>query len=210
MILDNTWATPLYFSALKHGVDLSVQAATKYVGGHADIMMGTITANAEYKDRLVQIHGDMGLCSSGDEAFLAARGLRTLAVRLKRHQESAIELASWLKGQLEVARVLYPPLHDDPGHALWKRDFTGACGLFGAVLHPVSDKALTAMIDGLKLFALGFSWGGFESLIVPAHYHRSFPPKLEGPLLRFHIGLEDVEDLKADLASGFERLRATA
>ena len=106
--------------------------------------------------------------------------------------------------------MLYPPLHDDPGHGLWKRDFTGACGLFGAVLHPVSDKALNAMVDGLKLFALGFSWGGFESLIVPAHYHRSFPPKLEGPMLRFHVGLEDVDDLKADLAQGFERLRALA
>ena len=210
VILDNTWATPLNFNAFKHGVDLSVQAATKYLGGHADIMLGSITANADYKDRLVQIHGDMGMCSSGDEAFLALRGLRTLSIRLKRHQESAIELATWLKARPEVARVLYPPLHDDPGHAIWKRDFTGACGLFGVVLHPVPDKTIDSMIDGLKLFSIGFSWGGFESLIVPAHCHRAFPLKLEGPLLRLHIGLEDVEDLKADLAEGFERLRRPA
>ena len=207
VILDNTWATPLYFNALKHGVDLSVQATTKYIGGHADVMMGTITANAAHKDRLAQLHGDLGLCSSGDEAFLALRGLRTLAVRLKRHQESATELAAWLKARPEIAHVLYPPLRDDPGHAIWKRDFTGASGLFSIVLHPVPEKAIDAMVDGLKLFSIGYSWGGFESLIVPAHYHRSFPPKLEGPMLRLHVGLEDVDDLRADLAEGFERLR---
>jgi cystathionine beta-lyase len=210
VILDSTWATPLHFNALKHGVDLSVQSATKYIGGHADIMMGTITASQPYKDRLVQIHGDLGLCSSGDEAFLALRGLRTLAVRLKRHQESATELAAWFKAQPEVARVLFPPLHDDPGHAIWKRDFTGACGLFSVVFHPVPDKAITALVDGLKLFGIGSSWGGFESLVVPAHYHRSFPPKLEGPMLRFHVGLEDVDDLKADLGQGLERLRCAS
>jgi cystathionine beta-lyase len=210
VILDNTWATPLYFNAMAHGVDLSVQAATKYIGGHADIMMGTVTANAAYKERLVQIHGDLGLCSSGDEAFLAARGLRTLALRLKRHQESAIEIAAWLKSRSEVARVLYPPLHDDPGHALWKRDFTGASGLFGVVLKPASEKAVAAMIDGMKHFSIGYSWGGYESLILPAHYHRSFPVALEGPLIRLHVGLEDVDDLKADLMEGFERLRQAA
>ena len=211
VILDNTWATPLGFDALGHGADLSVQAVTKYVGGHADIMMGAITANAAYKDRLVETHGSLGLCSSGDEAFLAMRGLRTLGVRLRRHQESAIEIAAWLKTRPEVARVIYPPLHDDPGHALWKRDFTGACGLFGVVLHPASDAAIAAMVDGLEHFGLGYSWGGFESLIIAgAKIPRSFPPKLEGPMLRLHIGLEDVEDLKADLTAGFERLRQTA
>jgi cystathionine beta-lyase len=158
----------------------------------------------------VQIHGDLGLCSSGDEAFLAARGLRTLALRLKRHQESAIEIAAWLKSRSEVARVLYPPLHDDPGHALWKRDFTGASGLFGVVLKPASEKAVAAMIDGMKHFSIGYSWGGYESLILPAHYHRSFPVALEGPLIRLHVGLEDVDDLKADLMEGFERLRQAA
>jgi cystathionine beta-lyase len=208
VIFDNTWATPLYFNALGHGVDLSVQAATKYIGGHADVLLGAVTANAEYKDRLVQTHGDLGLSVSGDDAFLTLRGLRTLAVRLKRHQESATELAIWLKGRPEVARVIYPPLHDDPGHALWKRDFTGACGLFSIVLREASDKAVAAMLDGMKVFSLGYSWGGFESLVLPARYHRTFPNKLEGPLLRLHIGLENVEDLKADLAAGFDRLRA--
>jgi cystathionine beta-lyase len=210
VILDNTWATPLYFNAIGHGVDLSVQAVTKYISGHADVMMGAITANAQYKSRLAETHGTLGLCSSGDEAYLAMRGLRTLAVRLNRHQESATEIAAWLKTRAEVARVIYPPLHDDPGHALWKRDFTGACGLFSIVLRPCSDAAVAAMVDGLEHFGIGYSWGGFESLVVPGGFHRSFPPVLEGSMLRLHIGLENVEDLKADLAAGFERLRQTA
>ncbi|HEY4263682.1 MAG TPA: cystathionine beta-lyase [Micropepsaceae bacterium] len=210
VILDNTWATPLGFDALGHGVDLSVQAVTKYISGHADVLMGAITANSAHKDRLVEAHGTLGLCASGDEAYLAMRGLRTLAVRLKRHQESATEIAAWLKTRPEVARVIYPPLHDDPGHALWKRDFTGGCGLFGVVLKPASDAAVAAMVDGLEHFGLGYSWGGFESLIVNGHFPRSYPPALEGPLLRLHIGLEDVEDLKADLTAGFERLRRSA
>jgi len=207
VILDNTWATPLHFDALKHGVDLSVHSATKYIGGHADVLLGTITANAAYKDRLVQTHGDLGLCASADDAFLSLRGLRTLGARLKRHQESAIEIAHWLKSRPEVARVIYPPLHDDPGHALWKRDFTGACGLFSIVLHPAGDEAVAAMINGMELFGIGASWGGFESLILPVRLHRAFPPKLEGPLIRLHIGLEEVDDLKTDLIAGFERLR---
>ncbi len=206
VILDNTWATPVNFDAMGHGVDLSVQSATKYAGGHADVLLGTVTANAAYKDRLVQAHGDLGLCASGDDAFLTLRGLRTLSVRLKRHQESATELAIWLKTRPEVARVIYPPLHDDAGHALWKRDFTGACGLFSIVLHDVSDKAVAAMLNGMAHFSLGYSWGGFESLILPAHYHRSFPKTLEGPLIRLHIGLENVDDLKADLVAAFKRL----
>jgi len=207
VILDNTWATPLHFNALGHGCDLSLQSATKYLGGHADLLMGTVTANAAYKEKLVAAHGTLGLCSSGDDAFLALRGLRTLGIRLRHQQESATEIAAWLKSHEDVARILYPPMHDDPGHVLWKRDFTGACGLFGVVLKPASDKAIAAMMDGMKHFGLGYSWGGFESLIIPARYHRNFPPHLEGPLIRLHIGLEDVEDLKADLAAGFERLR---
>jgi len=190
-----------------HGVDLSVQSATKYAGGHADVLLGAVTANAAYMDRLVHAHGDLGLCASGDDAYLTLRGLRTLGVRLRQHQESATELAIWLKTRPEVARVIYPPLHDDAGHALWKRDFTGACGLFSIVLRDVSDKAVAAMLNGMKHFSLGYSWGGFESLILPAHTHRSFPKKLEGPLIRLHIGLENVDDLKADLVAGFERLR---
>jgi cystathionine beta-lyase len=207
VILDNTWATPLHFDSFRHGVDLSVQAATKYLAGHADVLMGAVSASAAYKDKLVDAHGTLGLCSSGDDAYLALRGLRTLGVRLLRQQESAIELVAWLKTRDEVARVLYPPMHDDPGHALWKRDFTGACGLFGVVLKPASAKAVAAMMDGMELFGLGYSWGGFESLILPARFRRSFPVEYEGPLIRLHIGLEDIEDLKADLAAGFERLR---
>ncbi len=207
VIFDNTWATPLHFDAIGHGVDLSVQSATKYIGGHADVLLGSVTANADWADRLVHAHGDLGLCASGDDAFLTLRGLRTLGVRLRQHQESATELAIWLKNLPEVARVLYPPLHEDPGHALWKRDFTGACGLFSIVLRDASDEAVAAMLNGLKHFSLGYSWGGFESLALPAHYHRSFPKKFEGPLIRLHIGLENVDELKADLAAGFERLR---
>lgn len=207
VIFDNTWATPLHFDAIGHGVDLSVQSATKYIGGHADVLLGSVTANAAWAERLVHAHGDLGLCASGDDAFLTLRGLRTLGVRLRRHQESATELAIWLKNRPEVARVLYPPLHEDPGHALWKRDFTGACGLFSIVLRDASDEAVAAMLNGMKHFGLGYSWGGFESLALHAHYHRSFPKKLEGPLIRLHIGLENVDDLKADLAAGFERLR---
>ena len=207
VIIDNTWATPLHFNALAHGCDLSVHSATKYIAGHADALLGTVTANAAYKDKLVAAHGTLGLCASGDDAFLTLRGLRTLGARLRRQQETATELAVWLKSRDEVARILYPPLHDDPGHAIWKRDFTGACGLFGVVLKPASPKAVAAMLDGLKHFGLGYSWGGFESLIIPARYHRDFPPKFEGPLIRIHAGLEDVEDLRADLAAGLERFK---
>src|SRR5258708_1809832 len=207
VILDNTWATPLYFDAIGHGADLSVQAVTKYIGGHADVMMGAITPNSAPKDRLGETHGTLGHCSSGDEAYLALRGLRTLGVRLRRHQESATEIAAWLKTRPEVARVIYPVLHDDPGHALWRRDFTGACGLFSIVLKPCPDAAIAAMVDGPEHFGLGDSWGGFESLIVHGHFHRTFPPHLEGPMLRLHLVLDDVEDFKPDLASGLERLR---
>jgi len=207
VILDNTWATPLYFGALNHGVDLSLQAGTKYLGGHADVNLGLVTANSAYKDRLAATHGSLGLTSNGDEAFLALRGLRTLAVRLKRHQETALELATWLATRPEVSRVLYPALPGDPGHALWRRDFTGATGLFGVVLKPASQEAIAAMLDGLKLFSLGYSWGGFESLAIPSRFHRmhkGFAP--EGPVIRIHAGLEDAGDLKADLAAGLERL----
>jgi cystathionine beta-lyase len=206
VILDNTWATPLFFEAFKHGVDLSVQAGTKYLGGHADVNLGTITASKPYGERLCETHGTLGITSNGDEAFLALRGLRTLAVRLKRHQETALELASWLATRAEVARVLYPALPGDPGHAIWKRDFTGASGLFGVVLKPAPQEAVAAMLDGLTLFSLGYSWGGFESLVVPSRFHRAHKPVFEGPLIRIHAGLEDAGDLKADLAAGLERL----
>ena len=207
VILDNTWATPFYFDALGRGVDLSVQAATKYFGGHADVNVGTITANGAFKDKLTDLHGTMGIAISGDDAFLVLRGLRSLSVRLKRHYESALQLATWLQSRPEIARVIYPALPSDPGHGLWKRDFTGATGLFAVVMKPTSNEAMTGFIEGLEHFGIGYSWGGFESLVIPAHVHRSFAgPKDDGPIVRFHVGLEDVVDLQADLAAGLDRL----
>jgi cysteine-S-conjugate beta-lyase len=208
VLLDNTWGTPLYFNALAHGVDLSIMAATKYVGGHADLMMGYVCANASHEARLVSTHDDLGLCSSGDDCFLALRGLRTMPLRLKQHQDNGLRLARWLASRSEVERVLHPALENDPGHALWKRDFTGACGLFGVVLKPVSRQAVAAFMDHLELFGMGFSWGGYESLIVTSHVHRSVRPfDAKGPHLRIHAGLENADDLIADLERGFERMR---
>jgi cystathionine beta-lyase len=210
VLMDNTWATPLFFQPLAHGVDLSIQAATKYIGGHADVMLGYVCANERHAGRLHQTHGDLGLYASGDDCFLGLRGLRTLAVRLKQHQENGLVLARWLKARPEVARILHPALEDDPGHGLWKRDFSGACGLFGVILKPVSEAALAAFVDGLQHFGIGYSWGGFESLIVPAHIRRTARPfAAEGPVLRIHAGLEDAGDLIADLEQGFKRLNET-
>lgn len=210
MLMDNTWATPLFFQPLAHGVDLSIQAATKYIGGHADVMLGYVAANEKHAARLHQTHGDLGLYASGDDCFLGLRGLRTLAVRLKRHQETGLTLARWLGARPEVARILHPALPGDPGHTLWKRDFSGACGLFGMVLKPVSEAAMAAFVDRLQHFGIGYSWGGFESLIVPAHIKRTARPfAAEGPVLRIHAGLEDAGDLIADLEAGFKRLKET-
>jgi cysteine-S-conjugate beta-lyase len=211
VLLDNTWATPLFYPALARGADLSIQAVTKYIGGHADVMMGYVVANESHAARLADFHAESGLYVSGDDCFLALRGLRTLAVRLKRHQETATTLARWLAARPEVSRVLYPALESDPGHALWRRDFTGASGLFGVALKPVTHQALCAMIDGLTHFGIGFSWGGYESLLVPAEFKRTATRfKAEGPLIRIHAGLEDVGDLIADLTQGFERLNAAS
>jgi cystathionine beta-lyase len=208
VLMDNTWATPLFFQPLAHGVDLSIQAATKYIGGHADVMLGYVSANERHAARLHQVHGDLGLYASGDDCFLGLRGLRTLGVRLKQHQETGLTLARWLKDRPEVTRILHPALPDDPGHALWKRDFSGACGLFGVILKPISETALAAFVDGLQHFGIGYSWGGFESLIVPAHIKRTTRPFVaEGPVLRIHAGLEDAGDLIADLEQGFKRLK---
>lgn len=209
VLLDNTWATPLHYPALSRGADLSIQAVTKYIGGHADVMMGYVAANESHAARLLDFHGNSGLYVSGDDCFLALRGLRTLAVRLKRHEETALTLARWLQTRPEVSRVLYPPLESDPGHAIWQRDFTGACGLFGVVLKPTTHKAVSAMLDGLAHFGLGFSWGGYESLAVPAEIRRTASKfTADGPVIRIHTGLEDAGDLMADLTKGFERLKA--
>jgi cystathionine beta-lyase len=211
MLLDNTWASPLYFRPFDHGVDVSIQAATKYVVGHADAMLGAITSNARAAPLVARAKEVLGVCPGSEEIYLGLRGLRTLAVRLEQHQRAGIEMALWLEARPEVARVLHPALPSHPQHAIWKRDFLGASGLFAVVLKPVAKPALAAMLDGLKLFGMGFSWGGYESLVIPfdpTSYRTATHWQAEGPALRFHIGLEDVADLKADLEAGFRRLAA--
>ena len=209
VIADNTWATPLYFKPFEHGVDVSIQAVTKYICGHADVMGGVITMREPLYRQLRMTSFLLGGYPGPDDCYLALRGLRTLGVRLPRHAATALELARWLKTRPEVARVMHPALPDDPGHALWKRDFRGACGLFGIVLHPVSEQALAAMLDGMELFSMGASWGGYESLIMPAtpdQLRTATKWDAPGPTLRIHAGLEAPEDLIEDLERGFERL----
>jgi len=209
VVLDNTWATPLFFRAFDHGVDVSVHAATKYVGGHSDVLLGLIVTNAATRPALHRFWTDTGVTASTDDCFLGLRGLRTLAVRLERHQQCALEIAQWLRARPEVREVIYPALPGARGHELWKRDFTGATGLFGVVLQPVAKERIDAMLDGMRLFAMGWSWGGFESLIIP-----TWPERVRtatrwdagGPCLRLHVGLEDPADLIDDLADGFKRL----
>ena len=211
VVLDNTWATPLGFRAFDHGVDVAVHAATKYIGGHSDVLLGAIVANEATHRPLHRIWTDIGIAASTDDCFLGLRGLRTLATRLAQHQASALKIAGWLRGRPEVAEVLYPALTGARGHDLWKRDFTAASGLFGVVLRPVSHDKITAMLDGMRLFGMGWSWGGFESLIIPTYPERLRSVtrwQAEGPCLRLHIGLEDPDDLIADLDDGFARLRA--
>lgn len=213
VLMDNSWATPLYFKPLEHGVDVSIHAATKYIVGHADAMLGTITANDRAAPKLVSEGQSMGTFAGTEEVFLGLRGVRTLEVRLERHYRSGLEIARWLEQRTEVSRVLHPALERHPGHALWKRDFLGASGLFSFVLKPVPKKAVAAMLEGLELFGMGASWGGFESLVLPfnaAAYRTATKWEPEGPTVRIHIGLEDVADLKADLDAGFARLRAAA
>lgn len=210
-IIDNTWATPLYFRPLALGVDISIHAATKYIGGHSDLMMGTITLTEAMDRRLRARIRETSTASSPDDCALALRGLRTLDVRLERHQRSALRLAQWLQTVPEVSRVIHPALPDDPGHALWQRDFTGATGLFAFVIEPRPEAALAAMLDGLALFGMGYSWGGYESLLIPIEPEtlRSATSWTEpGQAMRIHVGLEDPDDLIADLDAGFARLRA--
>jgi cystathionine beta-lyase len=211
VLMDNTWATPLGFRPFAHGVDVSIHAGTKYIVGHSDAMLGLITCNRESWEPVKRTAVRFGTCAGPDDIFLGLRGLRTLAVRLERHAASALRIADWLAGRPEVERLLCPARPGDPGHALWRRDFTGACGLFAFRLHPVPKAAVAALVDELRWFGLGYSWGGFESLILPAH-----PEKVRtatrwpagGPLIRLHIGLEDPADLIADLEQGFARLAA--
>ena len=210
-IMDNTWATPLYFKSFEHGVDVSIHAGTKYIVGHSDAMLGTITTTEAAWPRLKEAHDLLGQCAGPDDVYLGQRGLRTMGARLRQQQETALVLARWLLDRTEVERVLHPALPGDPGHALWKRDFTGASGLFGAVLKPYSQDAVTALVDDLELYGLGYSWGGYESLIMfyePEKMRTATEWDAPGPTIRIHAGLEDPEDLIADLERGFERFNA--
>jgi cysteine-S-conjugate beta-lyase len=213
VLMDNTWATPLYFRPLEHGVDLAIQAGTKYIGGHSDVMLGTVSANAANVAALKQTVRLYGLCEGPDDVYLGLRGLRTLAVRLDRHFKSGLAVARWLEQRPEVLRLLHPAMPSHPGHALWKRDFTGASGLFSMVLKPVPQKAVYAFLDTLALFGIGASWGGYESLAIPfdcTAARTATPWTPGGPTVRFHIGLEAVEDLLADLERGFAALAMAA
>ena len=213
VVMDNTWASPLFFKPFAHGVDLSIQAGTKYLAGHSDLLIGTVTATKEAWPLLRDATRQLGQGAGPDDMFLTLRGMRTLAVRLAHHQASGLKVAEWLQGRPEVTRVIHPALPGDPGHAIWRRDFLGASGLFAFELQPVSRQQLAAMLDRMRLFGMGYSWGGFESLLVPAREER-LRRRLhwdgKGPLLRIHIGLEAVDDLVADLADGLGRLRAAA
>jgi cystathionine beta-lyase len=213
VIDDNTWATPLYHRSLDLGVDISMQAATKYIGGHSDIMFGTISANAKAWPVITENIRLLGVCAGPDDVYLALRGVRTLSVRLAQHYRSGLEMARWLAARPEVAQVLHPALESHPGHAIWKRDFTGASGLFSIVLKPAPQQAVDALLDTVKLFGMGFSWGGFESLVIPFDcdgYRTATKWAPGGPTLRLHIGLENVDDLKADLDRGFAALKAAS
>jgi cystathionine beta-lyase len=213
VLTDNTWASPLYFRPLDHGVDLVIQAGTKYIGGHSDVMIGTVSANAATVAALQKTVRLTGLCLGPDDVYLGLRGVRTLAVRLARHFESGVAIARWLETRPEILRVIHPALESHPQHAIWKRDFTGASGLFSFVLKPVPQAAVYAFLDELELFGIGASWGGYESLAIPfdlAPVRTATRWAPGGPTVRFHIGLESVDDLKADIERGFAKLAATA
>jgi cystathionine beta-lyase len=210
VLMDNTWATPLLFPPHERGVDIAIEAGTKYLSGGSDLLLGLVSANERCFKALRETFDLFAMCAGPEDVFLGLRGLRTMALRLREHEKQALDMAHWLAARPEVARVLHPALESDPGHAIWKRDFLGSSGLFSVILKPYSDKALAAMLDGLGLFGMGYSWGGFESLVIPfdcATYRTVTDWKPGGPALRFHIGLEDLDDLKRDLDAGFARLR---
>jgi cysteine-S-conjugate beta-lyase len=208
--MDNTWATPLFFSPHERGVDLAIEAGTKYLSGGSDLLLGLVSANERCWRPLRATFDALAIPPGPEDVFLALRGLRTLSLRLKEHESQALAMARWLAARSEVAEVLHPALDTCPGHAIWRRDFTGSTGLFSVILKPTPDAAVAAMLDGLELFGMGFSWGGFESLVIPfdcATYRTATRWRPSGPALRFHIGLEDLDDLQADLDAGFARLR---
>ena len=210
-LLDNTWATPLFFPAIERGVDLTILAGTKYVVGHSDVMLGSVTAAPGHFKKLRETSFQLGQVASPDDCWLGSRGLRTMAVRLAQHQSSALQIAQWLKTRPEVAQVLHPALPDCPGHDLFVRDFKGSSGLFSFVLNGGDETARAALIDTLQLFGIGYSWGGFESLAIPAdpHRYRSVTKRdAAGPMVRLQIGLEDPADLIADLEVGLAAFSA--
>jgi cystathionine beta-lyase len=211
VVMDNTWATPLFFPPHERGVDLAVEAGTKYLGGHSDLLLGLVSANSTWYRRLRQTFDAFAMCAGPEDVFLALRGLRTMELRLREAEKQGLALATWFAARPEVKQVLHPGLPGAPGHEIWKRDFLGSSGLFSIILQPCSERAVDAMLDGLELFGMGYSWGGYESLVIPfdcAAYRTATTWNPGGPGLRFQVGLEDIEDLQADLDAGFARLRA--
>ena len=205
VMLDNTWATPIFFPAHQHGVDLVIEAGTKYLSGHSDLLLGLVSANAEWYARLHRTVDQMAILAAPEDTFLALRGLRTMDLRLREAERQGLAMALWLQQRPEVLRVIHPALPDDPGHAIWKRDFLGSSGLFSVVLQPAPAAAVAALVDSLQLFGLGASWGGYESLVIPfdcTKYRTATTWAPGGPTIRLSIGLEDIEDLKEDLARG--------
>ena len=212
VVMDNTWATPLFFPPHERGVDLAIEAGTKYLSGHSDLLLGLVSANEKYWPQLKQTHDSMSNCAGPEDVFLALRGLRTMELRLREAERQALALAKWLQARPEVSRVLHPALPDYPGHAIWKRDFLGSSGLFSVILKPAGPKKVAALLDNLELFGLGYSWGGFESLVIPFDcrpYRTATKWEPEGPALRFTVGLENIEDLQADLDRGFAAMART-
>jgi len=211
VVMDNTWATPLFFPPHERGIDLAIEAGTKYLSGHSDLLLGMVSATEQYWPRLRETFDAFAMCAGAEDVFLGLRGLRTMELRLREAERQALALAAWLQTRHEVSRVLHPALPGDPGHSIWKRDFLGSSGLFSIILKPASRAAVGAMLDHLELLGLGYSWGGYESLVIPfdcSTYRTATEWNPEGPALRFSAGLEDIEDLKADLDRGFARLRA--
>jgi len=211
VLMDNTWASPIFFHPLAHGVDVVIHAATKYISGHSDLMLGVAVCNAASFVPVKKTASTAGYCGGPDDVYMALRGLRTLGIRMRRHHESAMAIAAWLQQRPEVHRVYCPALPDSPGYAIWKRDFLGASGLFGFTLKPFSDSAFAAFLDHTDLFKLGYSWGGYESLMVPTYpatLRSSTRWDAPGPSVRIHVGLENVDDLIRDLEQAFARLHA--